>query len=693
MGGYLSSVLRYSTGTFVLLLALSSPAHADEGFWTFDNVPPSKVAAKYGFAPSQAWLQHVRSASLRLTGSTGCSASFISPNGLIMTNHHCAVSCVASLSTSAVDYVNSGFYAKSQADEVKCPGLEADQLLTIADVTREHLAATKGKTGKAYTDATRAENAKLQKACVGNPAMRCDVVALYHGGVYDLYTYHRYRDVRLAFAPEYAVAQFGGDPDNFNFPRFDFDVALLRAYDKDLAASTPEYLRWSPNGSSAGQLVFVAGNPGGTSRENTIAQLEYLRDIALPRYFGNLAELRGRLAEYAAQSPEAARRSKDLRFGIENEYKRQFGGLEALLDPTFFGSLREKERILQAAVAARPALQSEYGNAWAKLAAVQKERARLFLSRSYKYPSGTYWNFAQTLVRLPVEKAKPDAQRLPEFSDAALVTLPDELFDPSPIYSDLEEVQLAFFLDDLRRQFGPDDAYVKLALQGRSPSEQAHYLISNTRLADVAYRKVLYEGGEAAIDSSTDSFIVLARSLDAQMRAAQSEYENKVMNPTDQLSGQIAKARFAITGTSVYPDGTFSLRLSYGAVEGFSDDRGTFAPFTTIGGLFARASGADPYVLPSSWLNARASLDMETPMNLSTTNDVIGGNSGSPLINKEAQVVGLVFDGNIHSLGGYYGYDPRLNRTISVDSRALIEGLSKVYHADRLVTEILGNNS
>lgn len=673
----------------VLLLALSLAARADEGFWTFDNFPASKVAAKYGFAPSQAWLDHLRSASLRLTGSTGCSASFVSPNGLIMTNHHCAVGCAASLSTAAVDYVNNGFYAKSRADEVKCPGLEADQLVTITDVTREYLAATKGMTGKAYTDATRAENAKLQKACVGDPAKRCDVVELYHGGVYDLYTYRRYREVRLAFVPEYAVAQFGGDPDNFNFPRFDFDVALLRAYDQGAAASTPQYLHWSPNGSSAGQVVFVAGNPGRTSRELTVAQLEYLRDLYLPWFFGYLAELRGRLAEYGAQSPEAARRSKDLRFGIENEYKRQFGGLEALLDPTFFGSLQQKERVFRAAVAAKPALQSEYGNAWAQLAAVQKEQARLFPSANYKAPNGTYWGFAQTLVRLPVEKAKPDAQRLPEFSDAALVTLPDRLFDPSPIYPDLEEVRLTFFLDGLRRQFGPDDSYVKLALQGRSPSEQAHYLISNTRLADVAYRKALYEGGEAAIDSSTDSFIVLARSLDAQMRAVQSEYENKVLNPTAQLTRQIAKARFAITGTSVYPDGTFTLRLSFGTVNGFSDGRGTFPPFTTIGGLFARATGADPYVLPSSWLNARASLDMETPMNLSTTNDVIGGNSGSPLINKDAQVVGLVFDGNIHSLGGYYGYDPRLNRTISVDSRALIEGLSKVYHADRLVDEIL----
>ena len=689
---YPASITRFCIGTFMFLLAMSLTAHADEGFWTFDNIPNTKIAARYGFAPSQAWLDRVRTGSLRLTGSTGCSASFISPNGLIMTNHHCAVGCVASLSTAAVDYVNSGFYAKTRTAEVKCPGLEADQLLTISNVTREYLVATEGKSGKAYTDATRAENAKLQKACVSDPTMRCDVVSLYQGGVYDLYIYRRYRDVRLAFAPEFNVAQFGGDPDNFNFPRFDFDIALLRAYDTGQPASTPGYLHWSPHGSRAGQLVFVAGNPGRTSRESTIAQLQFVRGIGLPWQFGNLAELRGRLAEFAAQSPESARSSRDLRFGVENEYKRQFGGLEALLDPTFFGSLQTNERTLRSEVAARPPLQRQFGSAWARLAAVQNERARLLLSWNYKYPNGTYWNFAQTLVRLPVEKAKPNAQRLPEFSDAALVTLPDELFDPSPIYPDLEEVQLTFFFDDLRRQFGPDDSYVKIALQGRSPSAQAHYLISNTRLGDIVYRKTLYNGGEAAIESSTDPFIVLARSLDAEMRGVQAEYEDKVINPTAQLSGEIAKARFGITGTSVYPDGTFTLRLSYGAVEGFSDDRGTFAPFTTVGGLFARASGADPYVLPASWLNARASLDMDTPMNLSTTNDIIGGNSGSPLVNTDAQIVGLIFDGNIHSLGGYYGYDARLNRAIAVDSRVLIEGLLKVYHADRLVGEILGTN-
>jgi hypothetical protein len=674
------------------IVGLGTAARADEGMWTFDNFPSGKVGSTYGFSPSKAWLDHVRLSVVRLTGSSGCSASFISARGLIVTNHHCAVGCLAALSSATHDYVHGGFYAAAQSDEVKCPGLEADRLVSITDVTAGYLAATNGKSGSSYTDATRAENAKLQKGCVGDPKLRCDVVSLYHGGVYDLYTYRRYRDVRLVFAPEYSVAQFGGDPDNFNFPRFDYDVSMLRAYDDGQPASTPEYLRWSPHGSSKGELVFVAGNPGRTRREWTMSQVNVSRDVVLPWYFGLLAELRGRLAVFATQSPEAARESKDLRFGIENEYKRELGELQALLDPVFYASLQKKETALRAQVAARPDLRRAYGDAWNQMATIQNELARSVIRWNYIYPSDVYWQFAQTLVRLPVEKAKPNEKRLPEFSDAALVTLPEELFDPSPIYPDLEEVQLAFFLDDLRRQLGPDDPYVKLVLQGRSPADQAHYLISNTKLADVAYRKALYEGGQASIDASTDPFIVLARSVDADQRAAQIEWENKVQNPTDQLSERIARARFAITGTSAYPDATFTLRLSYGTVSGFSDDRGTFEPFTTIGGLFARASGADPYELPPSWLNARAALNMSTPMNLSTTNDVVGGNSGSPLINKNAEIVGLIFDGNIHSLGGDYGYDPRLNRAIAVDSRAVVEGLTKVYHANRLVAEILGTS-
>ncbi len=670
-------------------LALTAVARADEGMWTVDNFPSANVQAAYGFSPSKAWLDHVRTGALRIAG--GCSASFVSPHGLIMTNHHCAIACISSLSSSTNDYTTNGFYAKSDADEPKCPGYEIDQLQTITNVTPQMLAATRGTTGTAFTLALRAENARLQKACATDPSIRCDVVSLYHGGIYDVYKYRRYRDIRLAFAPEYAVAQFGGDPDNFNFPRFDFDVSFLRAYVKGQPASTPGYLHWSAHGSKAGDPVFAVGNPGATQRLLTVSELSYLRDVALPRRIASLSELRGLLEQYQTNGSEERRSSTEDLFGIENSYKVVWGQLAALDDPSFFSTLERNEQQLRRAVAARPALQRQYGRAWDDMAKVQRIRKRELLAYTYKTGGAlttTYFQFAQALVRLPAEKAKPNAQRLPEFSDAALVTLPDRLFNPSPIYPGIEEIHLTYSLDSVRREFGPDDAFVKTVLQGRSPADQAHYLISNTKLGDVAFRKALYDGGQAAIDTSTDPFIVLARAIDAQARAVRTQYENDVDNPSRQLSEEIAKARFAISGTSVYPDATFSLRVSYGHVAGFTDDRGEAPPYTTIGGLFNRASQAAPYILPQSWLNAKNDLDLSTPMNLSTTNDIIGGNSGSPLLDKNGAIVGLIFDGNIHSLGGAFGYDPTSNRATSVDSRALIEGLRKVYHADRIVEEI-----
>lgn len=661
--------------------------------WTFDNFPSSTVAAKYGFSPSKAFLAHIESSALRIAG--GCSASFISPQGLVMTNHHCAVNCENELSSATNNMVDTGFYAKLPSDETKCPGFEIDQLVSITNVTKAMVAATKGLSGAAFTAANRAENAALQKGCATDPSIRCDVVSLYHGGVYDVYKYRRFRDVRLVFAPEFAVAQFGGDVDNFNFPRYDFDIALLRVYNNNSPVATPHYLRWSKNGSKAGQLVFVAGNPGSTQRELTVAQLQYLGNVALPKELAELSELRGLLEEYQTLGPEQARTTKDELFFIENDYKVVVGQLQALDDPIFFGTLVAKENKLRASVASRAPLQKKYGDAWTKLAALQRLRQALATADEYKSGaifarSTSYFGIAQTLVRLPIEKAKPNAQRLPEFSDAALVTLPYELFNPSPIYPAVEQLNLAFALDTMRREFGPGDPFVKSVLQGRSPDAQAAYLVAHTTLGGVAARKALYAGGEPSILASNDAFIQLARRIDPEARAVRKQYEDSVGNPSTQLSEEIAKARFAIDGTKVYPDATFTLRLSYGTVKGFTDEHGVIPPFTTIGGLFNRASNAFPYILPASWLAAKSSLDAATPMNLSTTNDIIGGNSGSPLIDQNGDIVGLIFDGNIHSLGGAFGYDPRLNRSVALDSRAIIAGLTHVYHADRIVKEILG---
>ncbi len=672
------------------LLIFPPPSRADEGMWTFNKFPSASVGKLYGFAPSAAWLNHVRLSSVRIAG--GCSSSFISPQGLVMTNHHCAVDCVDQLSTQKQNFVETGFYAKAAANEVKCPDFELDALTDIEDVTQQVQGATRGLTGQAYNSAAREENANLQKGCATNPGIRCDVVALYHGGMYDLYKYKRYRDVRLVFAPEYSVAQFGGDPDNFNFPRYDYDISLLRAYENDRPASTPDYLHWSPSGSRTNELVFVSGNPGSTSRELTIAQLEYLRDHSYPRTLSALSELRGILEQYGKAGGEAARTTRDELFFVENSYKADTGRQQALQDKAFFAKLVQNEETLRKVVASRPSLRS-YGKAWNEIARVQRTKAALAIPYAYigsgRGLQSDLFNFAQTLVRLPVEKQKPNGKRLPEFSDAALVTLPYRLFSEVPIYPSVEELNLAFSLKKMREDLGTDDAFVRQVLGNSSPDQRAHQLISGTQLSDVKVRRALYEGGAAAIAASNDPFIVLARDIDAQAREVRKRYEDTVAAPERKASEDIARARFAIQGTRVDPDATFTLRLSYGTVKGFPETTGYVGPYTTIGGLFNRATGADPYVLPQNWLGAKPSLDLNTAMNVATTNDIIGGNSGSPLINKDAQVVGLIFDGNIHSLGGDFGFDPVANRAIGVDSRALLAGLQNVYHADRIVSEIL----
>ncbi len=677
----------------VLLLAglafLAQSMRADEGMWTFDNFPSKTVGAKYGFAPSQDWLNHVRLASLRIAG--GCSASFISPEGLVMTNHHCVVECVEQISTPKDNFVDDGFIAKTDAEERKCPAFELDQLVEILDVTKDVQGAIAGKTGHEANRALHAKEADLQQTCGSQESVRCDVVSLYHGGIYDLYRYKRYTDVRLVFAPEYAVAQFGGDPDNFNFPRFDFDIGLLRAYEGGKPAASPEYLRWSADGSKDGELEFVSGNPGGTSRELTNAQLAFERDTFFPYLMPVLAEYRGLLEEFRTRGPEQAREANEDLFFVENSFKAYVGRQGALLDPQFFATKVEEEKKLRAATDADPKLAGDV-SAWGDIAKIQQLRNQLFV-RNVTLSGRTFraglLGYAVTLVRAAAERAKPNADRLPEFTDQALVAVQQVLSAPVPIYKDIEELDLTFLFTRIRRDLGTDDEFVKKMLGKESPEQLAQRLVNGTRLEDPKVREELYKGGQSAIEASTDPMIRFAASINPDLLAVRKDYEARVDAPTRAAAERIAKARFAVYGTSVDPDATFTARLSYGTVKGFDNAEGKFVqPFTTMGGLFERATGAPPYKLPESWLKAKGSLNLSLPMNLSTTNDIIGGNSGSPLINKDAKVVGLIFDGNIFSLGGDYGYDAKQNRAVAVDSRALLEGLRKVYHLDRVVDEI-----
>jgi hypothetical protein len=674
----------------LLLVCIASPLllHADEGMWTFNNFPSRTVGAKYGFAPSQRWLDHVRLSSLRI--AEGCTASFISPDGLVMTNHHCVLDCVQQLSTAEHDFVQNGFSAQTAAEERKCPQFELDQLMRISDVTSEVQNAIAGKTGSAANAALHAKEAELQQSCGSDPSTLCEVVSLYEGGVYNLYHYKKYTDVRLVFAPEMSVAQFGGDPDNFNFPRFDFDIGLVRVCENGHPISSPNYLKWSANGSKAGELVFVSGNPGGTSRQLTTSQLAFERDTDLPAFIPAVSERRGLLERFVTESQERAREGNEDLFFDENTYKVVFGREQALLDPAFFQTkVREQEK-LQHAVDADPKLAADK-SAWNDIAQIQQVRAQLFdqheATQTLRYSH--LLADAITLVRAAEERTKPNTERLPDYTDQALVRVQHDLSAPVPIYKDLEEMQLRWILSSARRQLGVSDPLVQKMLGKESPEQLAQRLVSGTHLDEVKVREDLYNGGEAAVAASTDPMIAFVRSIEPDLLAARKEYEARVDAPTRASAERTAKARFAIYGTSVYPDATFTLRLSYGTVKGFTDARGHFVePYTTIGGLFNRATGAPPFDLPQSWLTAKPDLNLATPMNLSTSNDIIGGNSGSPLINKDDEIVGLIFDGNIYSIGGDYGYDAAKNRAVVVDSRALLEGMTKVYHLGRIVNEI-----
>jgi hypothetical protein len=630
-------------------------------------------------------------AVVKVGGATG---AFVSKDGLVLTNHHCINSCVQQLSTAERDYIKSGFLAKAQEDELRCPEIELNRLDRITDVSARVRKATDGKAGEAYSRASQTVKSEIEKECIGKDSAgtRCDVVSLYHGGVYALYRYHRFQDVRLAFAPELESAFFGGDPDNFMFPRYAFDMGLLRAYENGKPARVADYFPFSKNGAEEGEMTVIVGNPGGTDRQLTIAQLESARDLDLiPRLF-LLAESRGMLEQFRNASAENWRIAQSDLFGTENSYKALRGRLLALQDPAVFELKRSQEAELRAFVDADPARKAKYGAAWDEIAkALQSYRN---IETRYKFVEGRrgfssdYYYYARQLVRGAAERAKPNAQRLREFTDSRLPSLTQDLFSSAPVYPQYEKVKLGWSLTKLREWLGTDDAFVRSVLGKESPDELAKRLVDGTRLGDPAVRKALWEGGADAIAKSDDPFIVLARKVDPEARTIRTRYENEVESVVDRNSELIAAARFEKYGTSVYPDATFTQRFSFGEVKGWDEKGVAVTPFTEIGGAFTHATGSYPFALPGSWLAARESLDAGQRMNFTSTNDIIGGNSGSPVINARAEIVGLVFDGNIHSLGGNYWYDARLNRAVSVHSGAILEALDEVYHADRLVEEI-----
>ena len=686
-----------------LTLCLTS-AFADEGMWTFNNFPAAKVGQAYGFTPDQAWLDHIRMASVRIAG--GCSASLVSAQGLVMTNHHCARSCIENVSgLTHKDYNRDGFLAKTTADEARCPGMEMNQLVAITDVTRRVQDATKAATPETFNDVQKATLAAIEKECGTTDDVRCEVVSLYQGGRYDLYKYRRYQDVRLVFAPEDRIAFFGGDPDNFNFPRYDLDVSMVRIYGNDgKPLHDAEHLAWSDGKLKDGDLTFVSGNPGGTSRDLTMAQFDDERDDKLVRDIAYRSELRGYVTQYQERGAEERRQSNDILFGTENGLKVFKGRHEALADKAFHDELAANEKAFRAKVMADPALAQAYGGVWDAIAElVRKDRMYrteyMALERGIRYSS--LFTIARNLVRHGDEMAKPNGERLREFGESRLPQMKTATLVNEPIYDELEISILTWSLTQIRADLRADHPIVKRVFGKRSPAQIATDAVKHTRLKELqvdargnaigGYRKALYDGGKAAVDASHDPMIELARALDPDARAIRKKVETEVDGPLKRQQELLAKARFAVYGDSRYPDATFSLRLSYGTVKGWKEGDHEVAPFTTMAGAFDRATGADPFQLPDSWVKDKRKLDLSTPMNFVTTNDIIGGNSGSPLVNRKGEVAGLIFDGNIHSLGGDYGYDPALNRAVAVDSAALLEAMDKVYGAGRLVKELKGS--
>ena len=689
-------VRKFLCGLILAVFALQTIhiSAMDEGMWPFNNVPRADIKQKYNFDVTDDWLKKVQLASVRF--NNGGSGSFVSPNGLVLTNYHIVEDVVGELSTAEKDYAKEGFVARTQAEELKAPGLELNVLQSIEDVTDRVNAGVKDNSSAAEANAARrVAITAIEAESLKATGLRSDVVTLYQGGQYNLYRYKKYTDVRLVFFPEFQAAFFGGDPDNFNFPRFNIDMSIVRVYENDQPVKVENYFKWSTTGAKEGELVFVTGHPGSTARLNTVAHLEFLRDTAIPLLFRMLESRRDVLKQYMAQGEEQTRRAQNDLNSIENAIKVYKGQLEGLRDKSLLAKKAAAERALRASVDADPKKKQIYGDAWDAIAKGRQgqaayERNRRFLELEAGFYTPLY-DYARTLVRMTEESQKPNNERLPEYTDARRASLELALFSPSPIYDDFEKLKLASSLALLQKEYGPNDPITQRVLKGKTPEARAAELIDGTKLKDADYRKQLAAGGVKAIQESNDPMIQLALSVDQEAREVRKRYEEEVVAVERASYGKIARALFEKEGTKLYPDATFTLRLSYGAVKGYKENGKWVAPFTNLGGLYKRSTKFDhkfPYNLPPRWIEKEKAINPSTPFNFVSTNDIIGGNSGSPTINRNRELVGLIFDGNIQSLVGNFDYDESVNRAISVDVRAMLEVLRKVFSANEIADEL-----
>jgi len=697
-----SLVLRL--GIMIGTLGLSLPGQADEGMWLFDNPPLKQLKEKYQFEPTPQWLEHLQKSSVRF--NSGGSGSFVSPTGLVITNHHVGADSLQKASSAQNNYLKDGFYAKTNADEIKCADLELNVLMSIEDVTaRVNSAVRPGLAPDAANKARDGAIAAIEKESKDKTGLRSNVITLYQGGAYHLYRYKRYDDVRIVFAPEQQMAFYGGDPDNFEYPRYDLDICIFRAYENGQPAKIDHYLKWNARGPNDGDLVFVSGNPGGTDRQLTVDEIKDVRDRELPDLLRLLNRREVMWAAWSQRSFENARRSRDDLFSAQNSRKAFDGRIAALLDPGIWMSIQQREKQLRDAIAANPKFKPAM-DAYDRIRKAQTEIAKMaprfaYLEQSRRNPSAyrnprslnsTLFKYARLLTRAVDERAKPNNERIPIFRESGKESLELDLFSTEPIYDDFEILNLADSLTDFAEQFGADDPMVKQVLSGKSPQARAVELVSGTKLKQVDLRKTLYASDAAGLAAAHDPMLDLARLIETPARdlkkARDAQEEIK-----QQAYGEIAKARFAIEGTNSYPDATFTLRLSYGTARGYEEDGKQIPPFTNFAGLYQRVAEHEnkpPFDLPQRWVDKKDAFDPETHFNFVSDDDIIGGNSGSPVVNKANEFVGIIFDGNIQSLVLDCIFADKQARAVSVDSSAITEALRRIYDASALANELEG---
>ncbi len=672
-------------------LFLFTAVRADEGMWTFDNPPTKQLQEKYNFTLTTQWLDHVRLASVRL--NDGGSGSFVSPNGLLLTNHHVARGQLQKNSTAEHDYMKTGFLAQTSAEEMKSPDLEVNVLVSMENVTQKVQDGLKGAKSAEEEFAKRKDViAAIERESLEKTGFRSDVVTLYQGGEYWLYRYKKYTDVRIVFAPEQQIAFYGGDPDNFTYPRYDLDMALFRVYENGQPIKSDNYLKWNPQGVGDGDLTFVSGHPGSTSRLDTLAQLEAERDVVEPATLKIIKNRLDSLRKYSAQSPEAARQAGTTIFGLENSQKAYLGRLKGLQDAAVMGAKKKDEDAFKAKVNSNPQWKAAYGKAWDQIAAAEKKGQTRFKEQYFHGLYSSYSGLAQQIVQYVTEIKKPDGQRLGGYHESQLESLKQQLFSPAPLYPEMEIPRITGALELDLAEAGPNDPWVKLVMGGKSPKEVAEALVKGTKLGDAEYRKKLIEGGESAVAASDDTMIVLARKLDPIRRELVKWQEDNVDSVVQRAGEMLGKARFAAFGKTTFPDATFTLRLSYGKVASYPMNGTIAPPVTTFHGLYDRNASFTnkaPFDLPQRWIDGKSKLDLTTPINFVTTNDIIGGNSGSPVVNAAGEIVGLIFDGNIESLVGDFVYEGSANRAVAVHTAGMTEALRKLYGADKIVNELL----